>query len=350
MSFLNSVLSKITGDEQGNGPPTPAPYVPRRKSTTDSLATRNERPRTKVEPAQVLNRKRKAEDGLEKNDQATSRLLEHAPKSLTKNTPIPKPSLPKPSTMASTHPTRVFASTKATASQQEPKKGSFKEIMNRAQAQKNNAKALQIGVVQHKKIEPKSRKEKRDLALSRLPGRKIKSVQTASRRSGSLERKTAKPLDKSQSTKGRSLASNRSIQSVETPTRTDQPKNAYKGTARPNTKPVYSGTARAGRDRLGAAPSSTQPRRGTASTQGRLVSGDQHSSEDDDQGDQEEEEDYGSDISSDMEATGADVEEEEIFSAELARREDNEAMKEETELKRQKEMKKRRWLEQSTKR
>ncbi|KAF2788143.1 hypothetical protein K505DRAFT_329144 [Melanomma pulvis-pyrius CBS 109.77] len=113
----------------------------------------------------------------------------------------------------------------------------------------------------------------------------------------------------------------------------------YQGTARPAKKPVeigYKGTARPANNITGAAGKAGGPAAAKAKSkvgQGRYGGYASWSDEELD----EEEDDYDSDASSDMEGGLWDVENEEQVALKVAKKEDAQALKEENELKRQKE-------------
>ena len=115
------------------------------------------------------------------------------------------------------------------------------------------------------------------------------------------------------------------------PVKSNTSESTYRGTARVKPEmPSYKGTARVSNQTSRRENLDRYPGRSTSLNTGS--SRYQHSSEED-----EEEDDY---ESSDMEAAPFELEEEENISLVMGKREDEEALKEETRLKRQKEERK----------
>lgn len=199
-----------------------------------------------------------------------------------------------------------------------PKKGSFAEIMARGKAAQSTLG--QIGKIQHKKIEKApSRREREEMQSKKVaniqknlgPNGKFKTSMPTSSTSKASEKTTfrGKPIP----------VPEKKVKKAATATM------GYAGTARPRldgAKPVSKTTSFArGPDRYR-----------------REQGEDRYLSEDE----EDEEQDYGSDASSDMEAAGWEVDDEEEQASRIAKKEDAEALAEENKLKREKLEKKRR--------
>jgi len=205
-----------------------------------------------------------------------------------------------------------------------PKKGSFAEIMARGKAAQSTLG--QIGKIQHKKIEKApSRREREEMQSQKVaniqknlgPNGKFKSAMPTSSTIKSSEKATfrGKPVP----------VPEKKVKKAATATL------GYAGTARPRPD--------------GARPVSKPSTfaRGTDRYR-RQQREDRYLSEDEEEDDLEDDdqEGYGSDASSDMEAAGWEVDDEEEQAARIAKREDAEALAEENRLKREKLEKKRR--------
>lgn len=214
-----------------------------------------------------------------------------------------------------------------------PKKGSFAEIMARAKAAQQTLG--QVGKIQHKKIEKApSRKEREE-----LQSKKVANIQKNLGPNGKF--KSAMPTSSTSKVSEKATFRGKPV---------PIPEKKVKKAAAATTG--YTGTARPRPD--GAKPSSKPSsfsRGPDRYRQQRLE--DRYLSEDEEEDDLEEEEEgdgYGSDASSDMEAAGWEVDDEEEQASRIARKEDAEALAEENRLKREKLEKKQRLMALAKKR
>lgn len=213
-----------------------------------------------------------------------------------------------------------------------PKKGSYAEILARAKAAQANLG--KVGKIQHKAIEKGlNRRERQELKEQGSKSHRVSkrasqsSVRTHARdaRNGARE-KNGKISSKE---KG-SAVPEKKIKKAAIAT------TGYTGTARPN--PAATKTA------ISTAPSRAADKSG----RGRSASDrrNTYASEDEDEDDEmDEEEDHDSYASSDMEADMFEVDEEEARAARIARKEDEEALRDEARHQRDKEEKRRRLAE-----
>ena len=200
-----------------------------------------------------------------------------------------------------------------------PKKGSYAEILVRANAAQ--AIAAKVGIIKHKPVEGGLRKK------DRLNQR---------RESKELSKKLIK--NGARGIKSEKLPQSGKSNERDKPAKSNASESTYKGTARSKPETLaYKGTARVNNP----SPTKLKPRRkdmdrnrSPSTSLNPKPSRYQYASEED------EEEDYESDVSSDMEAAPFELEEEEHVSLKTARKEDEEALKEELRLKKQKEEKK----------
>jgi protein SPT2 len=200
-----------------------------------------------------------------------------------------------------------------------PKKGSYAEILARANAAQ--AAVAKVGVIKHKSVEGGLRKKAR---LSQR--RESKDIPKQSAKTKVQIEKL--PLSRKGGEREK-LVKDRAGESTYKGTSRVKPEMpAYKGTARPNNpSPTKSASRRCeNSDRNRSRSTSLNPKPGRY----------RYASEEDDEG----EEDYESDVSSDMEAAPFELEEEEHISLKTAKREDEEALREEMRLKKQKDEKK----------
>ncbi|KAK5016361.1 hypothetical protein BJ546DRAFT_948944 [Cryomyces antarcticus] len=357
MSFLNSVLSSIGGNGQTVTPsPTAAPSA---GAKPPSQLQRDNRPAggPPANGSTIAPPKRRAEDQAEKNRAKVPRTEPtgavnrpatqplRPPVSSTPltsqasflSTPLPNRSAANSSAFSSlaasksaqrplvAQPSSTPTSTTTAAA---PKRG-YQATLERAKAAQEAQTA--IGVIKHKPVEKLTKRER--LALQ---------AEAAARNKQSLgkDRKTVqdgrlKSADQAGSKTGETLKDRRKPLDL-----------GYKGTMRPAaTEPAYKGTMRS------SGSSSALPRRSgyedrshSASLAAKPREKDYRARRgysDDELDEEEEEDDYESDFS-DMEAGAFDVDEEEALSAQIARKEDAEALKEETALKREKLERKRR--------
>ena len=202
----------------------------------------------------------------------------------------------------------------------QPKKGSYKEIMARAQAAGTQA-VPSVGAISHKPKDKTEMSYKKELKLKKkaLRDKKLGIVRDASRPSSS-DGKTTSPAP------GKAVNGKK------------PPQPSYTGTAKPKPprpQPSYKGTMNPS-----AAPKKLdKPKRSTneyAATDDEL---------DDDDEDEEDEGDgygYSDEESDDMEAGFSDVEQEETAAARAAKKDDEEEARIEAKLKRDKEERRRR--------
>ena len=364
IQFLNSVLSSIGG----NGTPistTPAP--PAKSQSADTGSHNNQAQNTARTTASGIpqNNKRKAEEVLarpeSKNlkngvvDGQNSRAAPPTDPRLSKSassgatlpskstaaigpnssklsssasTLTPKPNIPyrgtsKPNSVSAAAPAPENVAT-PTATVKEaakaPKKGSYAEIMARANA--TQSKAPVVGVISHKPKDQMPISYKKELKMKKkaLKNKKL-GIKTTDRPSSSGSMSSS-PAPGTTNAKKR-------------------PEPTYKGTAKPpRPQPTYKGTM---------APTSTAVPKPTRVKPSKSRY-DEYAATDEDDLDDIEEDEYGSDEESDdMEAGFSDVEQEESAAARAARKEDEEEAKLEAKLKNEKEERKKRLAEMARK-
>lgn len=209
------------------------------------------------------------------------------------------------------------------------KKGSYKEIMARAQALQNNPP---VGVIKHQPKDKKTLSDKKELLLQKkgLAGKpKPTAIAGHSRNSSGDVSGGSRP-----GSSGR----------PEGLVKKKAPEISYKGTAKPKPQPTYKGTmkaAPAGTLASHKKPSNKEDDRSRSNSVSRTVAAKGRRQEYfEEEEDEEDEEDYES--GSDMEAGYSDVEEEETKAAKIAKKEDAYEALMEAEMKRQKEAKKKR--------
>ncbi|KAI9782127.1 MAG: hypothetical protein M1839_005474 [Geoglossum umbratile] len=239
------------------------------------------------------------------------------PKTLSSSTTRPSVQTSNPSTPTSVKKPQDLPA--ANTPKPPPKKGSYAEILARANAAQANAP--KVGIIKHKPVEGGLRK--RDRLNQRREGKELAKKLV---KNGPRDSKSERPPQSGK-------AGDR-----DKPIKSNTGQSTYRGTARVKPEmPSYKGTARVSN------PSPTKPasrrekmdgNRSRSTSLNPRPSRYQYTSEED------EEEDYESDNSSDMEAAPFELEEEEHISLKTARKEDEEALKEETRLKKQKEEKK----------
>ena len=362
--FLNSVLSSIGG----NGTPISTPPAPAAKSQSANTGSHNNQAQNAARTTASSipqNNKRKAEEVLARpesknvkngvvegqNSRAApptdSRLSKPASSGATlpskstasiglnpsklsssASTLTSKPNIPyrgtsRPNPVSAAAPAPANAAT-PTATIKEaakpPKKGSYAEIMARANA--TQSKAPVVGVISHKPKDQMPISYKKELKMKKkaLKNKKlgIKTIDRASS-SGSM---SSSPAPGTTNAKKR-------------------PEPTYKGTAKPpRPQPTYKGTMA---PTSSAVPKSTRVR----PSKPRY---DEYAATDEDDLDDIEEDEYGSEEESDdMEAGFSDVEQEESAAARTARKEDEEEAKLEAKLKTEKEERKKRLAEMARK-
>ncbi|KAL9102846.1 MAG: hypothetical protein Q9163_002061 [Psora crenata] len=305
MSFLNSVLSSI-----GKEGASPSPLLP---------------------PSSVQNQKRKAEEDLPGPNGKITKTTSSTPSSPAsastvrqtlgdgKRSAFKGPVMQavlragprKPATSSGPSPAPIIDPSK------QPKKGSYKEIMARAQISAPQP-ISPVGTISHK---PKAKMEisyKKELKMKKKAAkdRKLGIVKDASRPSSSDGNTSSSVL-------GKHVNGKNAVQP------------SYSGTAKakpPKPQPSYKGTMNPA-----AVPRKPEkPKRSVneyAGTDEEL---------DEDEEDEEDGYGYSEEESDDMEAGFSDVEEEETAAARAARKEDEEEAKLEARLKREKEERKRR--------
>lgn len=331
--FLSSVISSINEGKPASPAPTPKPNPPVRKAAAAPNAAQpassNGAIKRKSEESGNDLRVKVARVDLNGNSATPSRSATSSP-ALKAGVPPPKaqvpyrgttrpsvpsgPSVPSPVPVSSTSKSITAAPvTKPPA----PAKSGYLATLERAKAAQEAAK--QIGLIKHKPVEKISRRER----LQREAEAAAQSKATSGKNGKQTPRSrstSAAPTDP----KGANAAERRR-KPVEV---------GYKGTMRPTAapkEPSYRGTmggpGGVSRKALGSEKADTG-RYGGSSSKNRY---EDYSDEEEDI----EEDVYESDLS-DMEAGLDDLDEEELMSAKIARKEDEEALREENELKRQK--------------
>ncbi|KAL8768701.1 MAG: hypothetical protein Q9209_005119 [Squamulea sp. 1 TL-2023] len=346
MSFLNSVLSTIGGDDKqshhvAQAQPQPKLDVQRVGANADS------KPRSNVAQPTISStgQKRKAEDSLpapktkaSKGDQeqtqgssatvspgisATKQV--QRPSITTSKAALAVPyrgtSRPSPKSASPDIPKNVPAKSGP------PKKGSYAEIMARAAS--NNKP--QVGVIKHKPKDAIS--AKKEIMMRKkgiIPnGRSVNKEA----RDGIFGRNSNSPVPPGATTKKSALPGNKPL-----------PQPSYKGTAAPKPQPTYKGTMNM---KSGSSIANTARRKDSRNDRSRSnsINPSRHSREYDSEEEEDEvddEEDEFSDDSMCMEAGMSDVEKEETAATKAARKEDEEQLRIENELKKEKEDRKRR--------
>ena len=361
--FLNSVLSSIGGNGASiSTPPAPAAKSSGANSGSHNNQAQNES-RIAVGSVPQTN-KRKAEDVLArpesknlKNGVVDGQISRAAPptdprlskpaasgatlpsKSTATSGPNCKPSnsapnltskpnipyrgtsRPNPGSAAAPTPANpATPTTTAGETAKAPKKGSYAEIMARANA--TQSKAPVIGVISHKPKDQMPLSYKKELKMKKkaLKNKKL-GIKTNDRpsSSGSLSSSPAPGTTNAKK----------------------HPEPTYKGTAKPpKPQPTYRGTMA---PTSSALPKSTRVKPAKSRY-------DEYAATDEDDLDDIEEDEYGSEEESDdMEAGFSDVEQEESAAARAARKEDEEEAKLEAKLKNEKEERKRRLAEMARK-
>ncbi|KAL8813703.1 MAG: hypothetical protein Q9223_000459 [Gallowayella weberi] len=341
MSFLNSVLSTIGGEgKQVELPQTQLQPRPKPQDEAKIFDSKS-RPVVSQPDNTCLGQKRKAEDPLLSPEKKALRIDQgqrqangdsivvaappakqfKGPSISTSKSALAVPyrgtSRPSPTSASPATPTT------GTARSGPPKKGTYAEIMARAAA---NSKP-QLGVIKHKPKDTVS--AKKEIMMRKkgiLPdGKAPKDI-----RNGKNSRSSNSPIRSPADSKSPSVVGRKSL-----------PQPGYKGTAAPKPQPTYKGTMKSG-------PSIANTARRKDSKNDRSRSNSinprrsrEYESEDEEEEVDEEENGY-SDESDDMEAGFSDVEEEETAAAKAARKEDEEQLRIENQLKKEKEDRKKR--------
>jgi protein SPT2 len=292
--FLNSVLANISGQSSSNAVEKPPPYNPKPTHPTDFTSKHN-----------VTSKKRKADEAFVDPKSRDWQSKDEENRDGQSNTMRPNASESTAGTSKKAFP--------SPEDKPAPKKGSFQEIMARAQL---NKVVPYAGKIQHKKITPKTAEERRAWRANHIKDRRKPQSGRSS--------KSSSPGPRAE--KGKS-----------TMEKDEKQVNPQKITrSKPRIETSYRGTANLHRSKPDSDTNKRHGRSAALSNASRAKWQQETESEDIDDRD-----DFDSDVSSDMEATGFDVEEEEMKSALTAKREDELALKEEEELRQAKERRRR---------
>ena len=235
-----------------------------------------------------------------------------------------------------------------------PRKGTFAETLARAKAAQ--AATNHIGVIKHKPIERLSIKERRALKEQRRAKAPSSKSSRPARTDGEGRRRLVEAANGSDGQRSSGVASKAS--GSKTTSGSKKPEQEHKGTSRPARETGYKGTARPIRTeteyRGTARPSGVNSPQSTGRKNVQNLSNrpplkprpsrrpyQAPSESEKDEDEEEQEADGMSDGSSDMEAAAFEVEEEEFTSLKTARKEDEEALRQELELKKKKQERKR---------
>lgn len=335
--FINSVLANIAGS---------SPLTPLVTPGSGNSVKRDANQSSNGLASVPLKRKAEQQDGqsnaakvLKRDSKAVTTPSFNVPTSPMSVRKDPSTSRPSPAS-----PNPVSAP---------PRKGTFADILARAQVAQAANKP--VGVIKHKPVGKISIQERRAL---REQIKAKKSVGKSARSAGTaVDPRKKSPAVDVNGQASRSVPSGtirdkgkaRSGDSESTYKGTSRPARVetdYKGTARPvKAETDYKGTAR---QPDGHSPISPGRRNGLQRNPSALTKrqapnryGVREEIEDDDEdeeryGEDEEEDQYDSEASSDMEAAAFEVEEEEFSSLKKAKKEDEEALRQEMELKRKK--------------
>ena len=224
-----------------------------------------------------------------------------------------------------------------------PKKGSYREIMERAKSAQ--ASAGQIGKIQHKRIEKLPSKRERE----EMRSKKGQRIQAGMEPGSKFQKAGGQEGQRKENRDGKgAVVAVKGGKPVEVPVKKIRKAalatTGYTGTARPKTVAAAKGSASAS-SRNGHGHGHNGARRPEPG-RNRYAYADEEDEEDDrnSYGMSDEERGYDSEGSSDMEAAAFEVDEEEEKATRIARREDVKAAEEEARLKREKEEKKRRLM------
>ncbi|KAL8683233.1 MAG: hypothetical protein Q9224_006702, partial [Gallowayella concinna] len=336
--FLNSVLNTIGGD--GKQIQLPQTQLQPKPKPQNDAKTFDPKPRTVISQPNPSSAgpKRKAEDQLFGPETKAPRIEQGQRQAnggsiMVAAKPVERPSIatsksalavpyrgtsrPSPTSASPTTPTTGAARSAP------PKKGTYAEIMARAAA--NNKP--QLGAIKHKPKDPVS--AKKEIMMRKkgiLPdGKAAKDI-----RNGKVSRSSNSPIRSATNPKSPSV-----------PSKKPPPQPSYKGTAAPKHQPTYKGTMKSGTTIANTARrKDSKNDRSRSNSINPRRSREYESEEEEDEVD--EEEDGYSDESEDMEAGFSDVEEEESAAAKAARKEDEEQLKIENQLKKEKEDRKKR--------
>ena len=345
MQFLKSILSSIDdGPSDGLGRSSNtslASAAPKPRLTTASSPSSLNKPTPPIQNG--FNEKRKAESQLHRfQDKAlkpnTTSTASTIVSRLERTERSGKPPIATSKTSHLISSTRNGGQTSATAtatsaSKAPPKKGSFAEIMARAEKEKKAAAAAPLGVIKHKPKEKMSAKKEILMRKKGIPmkGKEEDKLKVTARSTGNPSTKGTTDY-----TNGKSKPKPAPVIGY-TGTAKPKPQLSYKGTMKPemHSKSLYR------KDKFVVSDESDD---------GRSHSKKSHSSrrrdldsEDEEAYGLDEEEDFDSGAeSSDMEAGFSDVEEEDERAARLAREEDQRELNVLDQKKREKEERRRR--------
>ncbi|KAI9769693.1 MAG: hypothetical protein M1840_003930 [Geoglossum simile] len=335
MSFINSLIARYAGGEPSSSPVSTLNRARSPEGVQQSLrSVPTSDVSAKANGVAGAGQKRRAEEELERfmaktpkrdgsvrrpsaitDSNTTTNGLSNSTKpkiqtSSTSRPPISQSGLNTPTSVKK--PQDLPA---ANVSKPPPKKGSYAEILARANAAQ--AIAAKVGIIKHKPVEGGLRKKDR-----KIQRRETKESSKKSAKIGTRDNKSEKPLHSGKGgEKDKSVKSNTSEPTYRGTARVKPEMPSYRGTARVNNpSPTKPSIRRENIDRY--------PSRSTSLNTGS--SRYQHSSEED-------EDDY---ESSDMEAAPFELEEEEHISLVTGKKEDEEALKEEMRLKKRKEERK----------
>jgi protein SPT2 len=305
ISKIGDLLAQISGDlpsSQSSFPTT----VSKRKADEDLQPAANKL----VKKTQVVANSSRAVPKIKPTNTAASSL---------------KPTLRQSSQATSTVRTNVFNNARPTIpstaeAAKTPKKGSFAEIMARGKAAQTTFGP--IGKIQHKPIEKgPTKRERQELKRQKSQPQLRRGLngKAGSGINGGIKDETnGKPSTKS-------LVQNAQEKKVK---KAALATTGYTGTARSNPASVKPLKLTSNR--------TIGPSRPTFSRHHAHADKEEEEEDEEDEEDEEVEEDYYSDASSDMEAAVFEVDEEEERATRIARKEDEEALREEARLKHEK--------------
>ncbi|KAF2099684.1 hypothetical protein NA57DRAFT_75187 [Rhizodiscina lignyota] len=331
MSFLNSILSSIEGGEKA--PSAPSIAAPPRTNSPRTITNGTASNGIAGGAAPPPKRKAEGDTGLVSNKAPRKEVPSATARSASITAPKPAVNPPPPltgyqgtarpiiSVTTASKPTQSTSKplngplSASAASAAAPKKGSFAEILARAQAAQKSAPA--IGNIKHKPTEKMTRKER---LLKEAEERRTKKLEARGARLGKARRSVSP--EKGKATLGVTQKPKREPVDL-----------GYKGTARPAASTTaYKGTMRpSGTASRGSASRSPAPPKPKEKIR---MAGYASYSEHEDSDDEMHSDDW--DDLSDMEAGAFDLEEEEMRSLRQARKDDIEEQKLENELKRKK--------------
>ncbi|EXJ74233.1 uncharacterized protein A1O5_02529 [Cladophialophora psammophila CBS 110553] len=339
MSLFSDIVNSIGSDKSPAPPKPPArPLSANAHRPSLDVSKPGFRPGLPTGPSPLNGTKRKADDSSAKPPEKhirpnptpglTSTIIPrrpvapplNAPKpSNEKFLPLPRPKLdaqvtsPKPGS-APTTPT--------TATAKGPARGSYADLMARAkQAQVDRTQQSQVGLIKHQA----TNREKPSRLAERRRQEEAKSKVVNEKSSGGRLATGGKRQDKSRSVSPAKKTDQPKVPKVARPPLHAPPSSAYKGT-------------------MGTASGRSKPAAKRGSSYNEYLGTDEEDVSDDMDGYGEDEEDYASDVSSDMEAGAFEVDEEEQRALRTAKEEDARELALETQLKREKEERRRKLM------